>query len=429
MQRIFLTLFLIGFALLPFSNQTKDQTWNVLFSIQLPFIEGLYSPGLIILWFASVAGFFSWFQRGAPSTASARGYIALAASYVGVIFCLLPVVPDLKASSIRATSNLLGFMLYALLLLRDRRQVTAAQSYIQSNLGLLALATTGVILSLYYLTNTVVQTSFSSLESIIYSRFMGGVNSLSWGASNIVASVLLISVSAAVLLFNAIGGSGKILTVICVISAGILSTLSRNSLICLTLIVIVYALVLGRRKLLWIVGLIIFLSATGEFLRQQNLLDEIVESRTSDLRNVVSVGGRQEIWGHYVDKLVERPLGFNGLYSSLSEFGFSPHNWFLTTYWELGFVGVAVGLALIFLPLIKIWKEQKRGNRRISRAGLLAICIALIIFLNVQSEDPQFSHQYIVSWWVWLAAVLREVSDEEPLPRNRILPAVAVRRP
>lgn len=415
MQRIFIALFLLGFALLPLSSQGREQAWDVLLSVRLPF-AGVYSPGLIVLWLAAAVGCLAWTQQGATLSRSDPRSIALGAGYIGLICALLPAVPDFKASSIRATTQVLGYLLFVVLLLRRDSAQKGAESYINMNLGQVGLVLFGALLSLYYLANTYVQTSFSSLESLIYSRFIGGVNSLAWGASNIVASVLLISFCAALLLFNATGGSRKILVLLCVISAGILATLSRNALLCVMIIAVVYAVVLGSRKMLWLTAVTFFIGGANEFLRRYNLLEDIFESRTSDLSNVTSVGGRAEIWQHYLAALYERPLGFNGFYSSLSEFGFSPHNWFLTTYWELGAIGVALGLALIMAPIQRLWRTARRSRARARRDSMLGVWLAFVVFLNLQSEDPQFAHQYIVCWWVWLAVLLREVLIDERYP-------------
>lgn len=426
MQKLFRTLFLIGFALLPFSNRTKEFESYALFTVDIPFVTGLYSPGLLVLWLASIAGFVSWFQRGAPSSGFGRIYSMLGLCYVGLVFALLPATPNLRASSIRASSHFLGFMLFVLLILHDWRPLAAVRSSGMRSLGFVALTLSGAVLSMYYITNTAFQASFGGLQDVIYSRFIGGINSLPWGASNIVASVLLMSFSSAVLLFNSIGGSSKMLVIICAIGAGILATLSRNSIVCLVLTTAIYAVVRGQRRLLWISGIGLFVGGIWSFLRRQDLMGDIVDTRAGDLGEVMSAGGRIEIWGYYLDRLYERPLGFNGLYSSIVEFGFSPHNWFLVTYWELGILGLVAGLSLVFGPIVQLWRKQAAGRRGVTRSGLLTICIALVVFLNLQSEDPQFSHQYIVSWWVWLGALVQEANQYEAsvpatIPRGRRL--------
>jgi O-antigen ligase len=412
MERIFRALFLMGFALLPVSNRISDVDSNAFLVVSLPLISGLYSPGLILLWLATIAGFACWLQRGAALPRSGGGYVLLGCFFVALIFSLLPGVPDFRASGIRGLSHLLGLLLFTLLLLHDWKIPSRVESQNDSNFGLMGLTVLGVVLSLYYIANTAVQANQGGLQSVIYSRFTGGINSLPWGASNIVASVLVLALGSATILFNSTGRASKYILTICIIGAGILATLSRNAIVCFGLIAVIYTVILGRKRVLGLFGIGVSGVVIWLFLHRENLMGDIIETRTGDKGELISIGGRFEIWGHYLDRLRERPFGFNGLYSSIVEFGFSPHNWFLVTYWELGLIGVVSGFGLVFGPIVQLWKRLVSVRRMDVRADLLTISVAFVAFLNIQSEDPQFSHQYIISWWVWLAALVLEANKD-----------------
>jgi hypothetical protein len=410
MVKFFRWLLIAGFALLPFSTQSKTQESIALFTLPFPFFEGFYSPGLAILWLACIVGVVCWFQGGARIEFYSRPYILIAYSYVVLVLCLLPVVPDIRASLIRASSHLLGVLLFSLLVSGVGYSSINRDQPSQAQLPLLALAITGTILSLYYLLNTVAQTSLAGLQDVVYSRYTGGVNSLPWGASNIVAAVLIITLCAAMQYYTGPRQSRKMLLAVYVIASGVVATLSRNGALCLVLIILSYGLIFGRQRLVWMLASGLFFTIILLLLIRANLLTDIVETRTSDFVDGTPLAGRQEIWSHYIEKLGERPFGFNGFYASLGEFGFSPHNWFLVTYWELGFLGVGLGLALVALPLIEIWRESRRRPLLNSRSKTLLLALSFTVFLNLQVEDPQFSHQYIVCWWTWQAAIVQHVN-------------------
>ena len=64
------------------------------------------------------------------------------------------------------------------------------------------------------------------------------------------------------------------------------------------------------------------------------------------------------------------------------------------------------------LPTLEMWKEGKKHGADGRRASMLGVCMVFAVFLNLQNEDPEFSHQYIVCWWVWLAVILREANSD-----------------
>jgi hypothetical protein len=302
----------------------------------------------------------------------------------------------------------LGFLIFLLLVISGGFRKANPDLLSGRDLGSTGLAVFGVSLSLYYISNSIYQVGLSGLEELVFSRYMGGVNSLAWGASNVVASVLLISLGSLIASSHYFREKSVFTVTLFVISIGILSTLSRNSIACGIMLMAVYALQRDQGGRLWGLVLVGMFSLIYMFLVSNSLVESIVDSRTADIGEVRTLGGRNEIWLFYLSKLYYHPLGFNGLYSTLLEFGFSPHNWIITTYWELGIVGVTCGLILYLSPLRTLFGNQHFDLFSVNRRGWQLIAAALIIFINVQTEDPGFSHQYIVCWWVWAAFILNE---------------------
>jgi hypothetical protein len=277
------------------------------------------------------------------------------------------------------------------------------------------MARSGAIMALYYLINIAYQSVSHGLEQVMAERWMDGLASLTWGASNTVASTLLIAFGACLVSLaertetrgqdtGAVRQSAlrvEWIAYTVIIAVGILATVSRNAI---AVMAILYASFILRR--LGTGALIAGVAAAGLFVLSidLDLFSDIFEQRIYG-RDVETLNNRLLIWNEYWDYIMHDPFSPIGYYNSLFTFGQSGHNFSLTTYIEQSVVGWAVAGAL-FIALVRkamaLSFSKLAGERNTGRyfvASLIAIAI------NVHFEDPNFTHQYILYWWFLMGLV------------------------
>ena len=281
------------------------------------------------------------------------------------------------------------------------------------------------ILALYYIVNIALGAAEFGLAAVLAERFVSGLASLPWGASNTVASTLLFGYVVCVvafvqnsaesqLKFGRVFGANYahfLAFMLVVIASGIIATISRNGIATMVLA----SLPLITRK--WLrpalalgilsVGLFVFVS-----LNQELALGIFEERTASD--SVGTYNNRQDFWAVFASYWFENPLAPIGFYNCLFHFGFSSHNILLTTLVEQSVVATGmlfVTWLLLFLGAIRLYKSKKRSVRK---AGLAFLFGCAAIVLNSNFEDPQYTQQYVVFMWVWMACLLVQVELSAP---------------
>lgn len=282
------------------------------------------------------------------------------------------------------------------------------------------LARSGAIMASYYVLNLVFQASEHGLERVLSERWVGGLASLPWGASNTVAAALLIPLLACLQVLaepSTVPATARRLPwfdlsrlewvlYAAVISSGILATVSRNAIAVMIVLLAVFVLRRATTTILIsvsVASVLLFASVDWE------LIFSVFEQRFYN-PDIETLNQRVDIWTDYWDYIVRNPFSPIGYYNTLFVFGLSGHNFSLTTYVEQSLIGWSIAVALFVMLLRQALRLAgsaagvDRVHGRFFVVGLLAIAV------NLHLEDANFTHQYIVYWWVFVSLLCFRVS-------------------
>lgn len=275
------------------------------------------------------------------------------------------------------------------------------------------LARSGALMGLYYVANIFYQSMDHGLETVLNQRWMGGLASLPWGASNTVAGALLIPFVACLQVLaepapktRARALSARVervewIAYALLIASGILAAVSRNAI---TVMFLVFAIFLLRKAT---VGVLIAATAVGAFLLlsiDQDVVFSVIDQRVYG-QDVQTLNQRLDIWSEYAAYISAAPFSPIGYYNTLFEFGYSGHNFTLTTYVEQSLVGWLAAAALFIMLLARCGAlaASPEPNDRVSGRFLFVGLLALAI--NLHFEDANFTQQYILYWWYFVGLI------------------------
>ncbi len=321
--------------------------------------------------------------------------------------------PEFKAAAARVIPNVIGFLVF-LYLLSPFSGPPGTVTKVERTAAIYIVAAT--VVALYYLINFVVQANEVGLAGVLLDRVTGGIISLPWGATNVVASLLLLPM---LLTFyfgsktdNTRGGFFYLFARTIMV-ATILLTQSRGAMISGAFGLVLLAFFFkgrARIRLLAFVALTWFLWAMFDSWVQsvldQQFVSEIVARFSGE--DVVDLNGRVQIWEKFSDAFLGSPLLGSGFYSTLYTIGSSGHNIVLTTVVERGLVGLALSSAILIKAaqgVVSGFFRAKASDLKLFLACLGAGGAASVLHLMV--EDANFTQQYIVYSWVALALVFQ----------------------
>lgn len=288
------------------------------------------------------------------------------------------------ASLVRAAANFVGYLMFLGLIAASMRHRVSVDSIAR------VLLVSGAVLALYFLINMMLQSFAFGFRTVILERYVGGAMSLPWGASNIIAQVLLISVGSYLVI-----NSKKKLDVICLflICSGILFTFSRSVSI---LLVCMLYIILGfkRFSLLMILGATAALVYTMFQSGGSMEYDAFLSSRLS-VENMQSGNGRLDTAFEKLNYFAQHPFEPIGYYSSTYNFTLSAHNYWITTLVEQSILSVII--SLLFFG--SVGRMAFVASRKVCY-GFIVIMFGLLV------EDPQFVQPYIISLWVYFAVIV-----------------------
>lgn len=158
----------------------------------------------------------------------------------------------------------------------------------------------------------------------------------------------------------------------------------------------------------WIIGGLTLLVILSIVSQSDELLAERVLTQTGsiDLSDVSS--GRSEIWSAAIEKMISTPItlltgfGWNVYWSF--PFRYSPHNHYLSLWFNLGLVGLITGTFVLYYV---IRRARLASERAVPPArglligyviGAIALCVA-IFFVDLHQPWPYF--------WVFSGLILR----------------------
>lgn len=390
-------LFVVGMLLMPISTGAI----RGVFAFGLPFL-GLLSVHYLMLQVAHPY-MDRWHRR-----IGLYAFLLVAAIAITTMYSIAPF-----ASFARLMPNVLGFFLFMILIspfFGDQ------SSYATYELTGRVYAFAGGLVAAYYLANFVYAVSTIGLAAVFLDRVTGGIISLPWGATNVVASVLLFPFSLTFYFASReVSGAGrwKYLVLRILMVAAIATTVSRGAIISLGFGLCVLAVLLRGRRQIRVILLLIAAAAVVVYVNKQ-INDVMSQQVVSTLVNrfqdsdVRDMNGRIFLWEKFGAAFVESPVFGIGYYSSLYYFQMSGHNLFLTSLVERGLLGFALSAAL---P-IKAGETLLHGLAAApdARTRLFFCCLtagALSSMLHLMIEDANFTQQYIVYSWVALALVFQ----------------------
>lgn len=396
----------LGLGLMAFATPPGSAGWGTV----------VFPLGLPLLVLAALA----WAVRRGP--ALLLGRLRLPGATIGFLLLATSVVPAFWApapieSAGRAFVNVVGYGLF-LAALDARRQRDYADASDRFRSGLVVMA---VLTAAQYLLVVAVGVSTRGLE-VLSDRVVGGRTSLTWGASNTIAAILVPGLL--LTLERRVDRSGarwaRLLAMAraALLLLAILATFSRGALMSLVAGLVWLSLISGsgrmRRTLaLALAGgavtLLVSMLVGNRALRES--VEESAPGLTSRFQTYESVGAasneRLQIFDETLSRALERPLLGHGYYSAIYVSTYSGHNWLLTTLLERGAVGVILSLP-IGVSLLAAMFGRRRPRRRRERpdaedaenAALVAMAVHLMV------EDTNFLYPHIVLSWVLFGLVL-----------------------
>lgn len=409
-------LFAAGMLLLPFSSGTE---------------VAVMSYGLPVLLIVGIC--YIILQIRAPFLASAQQLPA----FLGLLLILAIsatsiYAPEPEASFARVVPNVIGFLVFLYLLSpfcglagTVERFEAVAKVYVAS----------AIVVAFYYLINFIGAVNEIGLAGVFLDRVTGGIISLPWGATNVVASVLLLPMlitfyfgvteeSKKVRAYYFIGRTAMVAT--------ILMTQSRGAMLSGAFGLILLAMFFtgrARRRLLVFVAITwtlwsLFDRWVNSIMAETQVISEIVARFSGD--DISTLNGRVGIWQQFAGEFTSSPLIGTGYYSTLYTIGSSGHNLILTSVIERGLIGMALSGAILLKAIECVIRGFLRADTEKSK--LFFACLGAggaCSLLHLMVEDSNFTQQYIVYSWVALALVFQAVEivpEDSPEAASELIP-------
>lgn len=390
------------------------------------------SFGLLPLAVAAVV--YAGYRLSVPAVGTDHlASMAAAIALIGALAVGTVYSPRFVESAARFVPNLLGFVLYCYVLSPLYADAGAPRSA-YGDLSRLYIAAGGVIAT-YFVVHYAVAVIANGVAAVIADRITGGLSSLPWGASNVVASHLVfpilfsfapdvgtgarthrtLRVGARVMMLAAVvltQSRGAMLT----IGAGLVALVlvargrPRRSALAFFLVAAVTAL-----------GIAAVTSAAFSDPFTQSALDRYGGNDVRDLN------GRTEIWTRFLTAFLASPVFGIGYYASPYELESTGHNVVLTTLVERGLVGFALSVAVLFTAAWSLVRAMRRARDRATLESLVCLAVAGAGSLfHLLFEDANMTQPYMILSWMALALpelALRDVRAGTPAVPSGVAPS------
>lgn len=387
---IFVWCLLLGLCASPFST-SRDSAFRV-FPLGVPIFI--------------VAGGIS---LGSISSSRTRfGFGLLISLVLGITFIVYNIVLSFESprplpSIWRLLPMATGLLVYAGLAVVRPRSLAEKHFSIVS----LGITLSGLLLASYYILNFAYASSRYGFASVLASREVEGLAELPWGASNLVAGILLMPlIHALALTHMSSSRPGGTLrqhleaAAPFVIFAAIAVTLSRTSGFVAISFLLVHMFIQRRRINSYLYMTVVIVSVLGmTYWAYGQIVDgDVMAVLVSRGDNVSSFNTRSEIWNLYISNFfgsLGRPLGY---YSLIDVYGLSGHNWFVTTLVEIGISGVILGF--VFLVWVTMFSTSPNGRLDVGSRYRSVIRLGFVfIFFAMQFEDIVYASQFYQYFW------------------------------
>lgn len=396
----------LSLLLLPFSTGHGRQVGGV-----APGTEALIIPYALPTLLAAAALALAALARGARRVPFGLRYaVALAAVYAAVVTVFSTYSPSLAGFVYRATPTLIGFALFLhVLSVAGLPREAARREYVRLAGWVVA---SGAVLGAYYVVNFAVQTATHGIVPVLLSRTVGGLASLPWHASNVVAGVLLypLVVCLALLQLRAPRRALLVLAALLMIGAVAL-TMSKGAIGCMLVLLVGHALILpgATPKLAMAGGAAAAIGVLA--LVMGEAFGTFVEVTTGTLGGDWSDGRLERVADSFT-YFLRRPWLPLGYGDSGAVIDGGSHNIWMAHLVEMGLAGV-LGLAGVIVHVAVaalLTAALARGSDR--RTALLFLVGLAALLAHLAVETPLYTWQGTVYFWLLLGLmhVHREVA-------------------
>jgi O-antigen ligase len=260
----------------------------------------------------------------------------------------------------------------------------------------------GFILSIYYVANFFYAASNHGFGNVLFDRVTGGLASLPWGASNVVAGCIVITY---VVLTNIRSVKfSNVMFLSFVFFLGIAVTFSKTGIVLffvLFLSFIVSKKKVGLSSLLSVIVFIVSFLVVMFYAFSSHLdaLSDLVTQR-SDFEDLASGNGRFNIWYQALMHFASSPLQPVGYYGSIYHFGHSSHNYYITLLLEQGVIPFFLHVIFFLVLFLK--------SIALSRLHVVGF---IVILINLVFEDVNFVHPYMFYFSFYILILAMKKND------------------
>ena len=406
-QRVMHALFVAGMGLLAFSSGAGEGSVVIAYGlVPLAMVAALYVIARL------------------ESHEIERTLVPFAWTAIALVLALVLATsysPNLVVSVARLVPNVLGFFLFGYVLSPFYRVPNGHPRY--RDVGRV-IVICGAVIAAYFVVRFATAVVSDGIAAVVVDRVTGGVYSLPWGATNVVASPLILPFFLTFALSkSATGAFERALYIVsrALLLSAIAVSLSRSAGIAVAAGLAALAVTLRgpqRRALIWFLIFVVLMVVAADRLNNGVLTEQFfsVFAGRFEGSDLASLNGRSEIWSDFASAFSRTPLLGIGYFAAMGELGSTGHNFALTTLVERGIIGLALSSLVLFAAVWYWYDAIRRAREPELRLFLIALGAGgAASVLHLFFEDANFTQQYMILSWVALALpFLARQSVNEP---------------
>jgi O-antigen ligase len=336
-----------------------------------------------------------------------------------IAFSFAFIKSEAISSAVRVGFQMLGFILFLFILSTLQRDGPNGRT---AKMWTRVLALSGGVLSVHYLSNIVQLVLDGRFADAIYERYVGGLMSLPWGASNTIASALIMPLAASLIAIASFGKQARLmrLTAIVIVTC-ILATMSRGAIVFLVVAAIAYSAMDKRPKtVLCGAAILIVVGAALTWFIGFDAVASYLDTRQFAENELATGNGRTDLWASAWDAIrAEFPFPI-GYYGGMEKLGHSPHNFVLVDLLEIGWWGLAAFLWLHIVVFHRLLRRRRREKALGQRTAVteLFFCGLLAMLMHLLTEDAQYTQPHVIYYWIFMALAAHHAATVPPAART-----------
>lgn len=342
-------------------------------------------------------------------------YVVAGAMLAFALTVATTYAPSIVQSGARLVPNLIGYAVFLYLIDGELDPDHAYAARISA-----VYVWSAAVLSAYYLGHFLVELRRIGLLAVLWDRVTGGAASLPWGASNVVASCVIMPFFLTFFLSDRARwrrSRWAYATARLLMMGTLLVTLSRGAILSVLVGLLGFAVAVGgkqRTRLLAGTAVAVVAILLADHLLHGIITHQFVGgflSRFQD-QDIRTLNSRTDKYGEFLRLFGRSPLLGTGYYGTIVAVGGTGHNIVLTTLAERGVLGFLFSGVILLLAAWQVVHGLARSRTRAERLLFLSLFVGgASSLLHLLFEDANFTHQYIIYSWVALA--LAFVAAEE----------------